>query len=193
MRLARAIAMLFCAAVPGFAQDFAGLKVGAPATAVAGLPGPVTLGETGPDRHAKFYRPDGSELSVTTRNHGPLIYLESSRNPAAVPLAAPGLRFGVTTRGDLRAMLGNDGFTYASRSRRQLASGQTVIFHSYALHDQPDVIATFAFLLTPDRAGLGEDAAILDSIVVAQQWYLDDIWGPAKTASANNAPITFNY
>ncbi len=73
------------------------------------------------------------------------------------------------------------------------SAGQTVIFHSYELHNQPGVIATFAFLLTADRAGLGDDAALLDSIVVAQQWYLDDIWGPVKTASPSNAPITLNY
>ncbi|WP_299674830.1 hypothetical protein [uncultured Roseobacter sp.] len=174
------------------AQTFGGVKVGSDARAVASFGGPVALDSSGPDRFAKFRMPDGHDLSVTTRNFGPIIYMENSWNRAVAPSAGAGLRFGLTTRRDLLNLLGNDGYTYANRKRIAFGS-DIVIFHSYELVNQPGVVATFAFALPPARASLGDDAALLDSIIIAQAWYLDEIWGSSKTGAPGYIPITLNY
>lgn len=186
-----AAAWLLCATGLA-AQTFGGVKIGADATAVAGFPGPVALSSNGPDRFAKFRMPDGHDLSLTTRNFGPIIYMENNRNPAIAPVNGPGLNFGLTTRADLTQALGNDGYVYANRDRIQLGPN-VVIFHSYELTNEPGVVATFAFLLTPDRQTLGDDAAVLDGIIVAQAWYLDEIWGTQKTGRPGYAPIALQY
>ena len=194
----RILIAAFCAVAgmsfPAGAQSFGGVKIGDPATAVAGFTGPVTLGSQGADRFAKFTMPDGHELSLTTRNQGPIIYMETSRNPGvpAIAPAGPGVSFGATTRGDLRTLLGNDGFTYVSRTQVPFGIG-TTYFLSYDLVNQPGVVVTFAFHLTPARYPLGADAALLDSIVVAQDWYLNEIWGPARSISTSNAAVVLNY
>lgn len=174
------------------AQTFGGAKIGDDASVVAGFSGPVSLSSQGNDRYAKFRMPDGHDLSLTTRNYGPIIYMEANRN-RAVPLASDsGMTFGVTTRGSLRQTIGNDGFTYASRTQVGMPGGAGY-FLSYELANQLGVIATFAFFLSEDRYPLGADAALLDGIIVAQQWYLDEIWGPNKTVSPGYNRLTMQY
>ncbi|MDW3221676.1 MAG: hypothetical protein R8G34_02120 [Paracoccaceae bacterium] len=174
------------------AQSFGGLKIGSNAAAVAGLGAAVALGENGPDRYAKFRMASGHDLSVTTRNFGPIIYMENSRNHSVLPTPGQGFRFGITTRRDLVDVIGNDGYTYENRDRVLLGS-DVVIFHSYELLNEPGVVVTFAFLLKPDRVSLGDDAAVLDSIAIAQAWYLDEIWSTTKTGKPGYMPITLQY
>lgn len=177
---------------PAQAQSFHGVKIGADSMAVAGFGGPVALGSNGPDRYAKFRMPDGHELSVTTRSLGPIIYMENNRDPVVPPTAGVGMRFGITTRDALVALVGNPGFVYATRTRVPY-SGGTTLFHSYELNNQPGVVVSFAFHLAAPRAALGDGAALLDSIIVAQAWYLDEIWGPTKTAYPGYSPLTLHY
>ncbi|MEO1306634.1 MAG: hypothetical protein AAFV38_01540 [Pseudomonadota bacterium] len=175
------------------AQDFRGLDVGQDHAAVQALGPPVVRQQMGRFILSRWVLPGGMELSVTGYPVGPIVYMESFRTAGAPPVGGQGMRLGATTRAEFLALAGSAGFYYNQRGPMVTNNGQDVFFMSYALAERPNVIVTFAFARPFAMRSLGDAGAVLDSIMVGEASYLDEIWGAGKTATQNYRPIQMDY
>lgn len=162
---------------------------------------PTASQEMGPFSMRRWVFQDGNDLAVTARrSDGRIVYLESSwggRVPGS-PTDYPGVNFGETTLAELRAKLGSNGFSYASRAMFETPDGIGTA-NSYEIAGSPGAVVTFISVVRKGdmdaiRSGkrkLGEVAKV-DSVVLADASYLDGLWGKDRKADPNAQPVRWN-
>ena len=178
--------LLFAAVFAAHAQSLSNLRIG------DGVSRLSLLGsESSATDHYKTFSvrkwnlPSGNELSVTTSHAGRIVYLESdwgARNddPAC---DLPGLKFGVTTLGELRKRFGSNGFGFQHRDAVVGIQGGLVMVNSYEAGTN---VVTFITKVTEKEflrlKRSGQSAAIadhskLDGISIAEAEYANGEWG----------------
>ena len=162
---------------------------------------PSASQEMGPYSMRRWVFLDGNELAVTARrSDGRIVYLESSwgRRIPGSPTDYPGVNFGETTLAKLRARLGSNGFSYASRSEFKTAGGIATT-NSYEIANTPGAVVTFVSLVRQGdiealRSGsrkLGEIAKV-DSVILADADYLNGIWGKDRRFDPAAQPVRWD-
>jgi hypothetical protein len=162
---------------------------------------PSASQEMGPFSMRRWVFADGNDLAVTARrSDGRIVYLESSwggRVPGS-PTDYPGVNFGETTIADLRARMGSNGFSYASRTIFETPDGIGTT-NSYEVAGAPGAVVTFISIVRKGdveavrsgRRKLGEVAKV-DSVVLADASYLDGLWGKERRTDPNAKPVRWS-
>lgn len=126
----------------------------------------------------------GNDLSVTTSSSGGIVYLESDWNGRTADSACdlPGLKFGVTTLGDLRKRFGSNGFGFEHRPAIIQLQDGIAMTNSYEVGTNIVTFITkvgteFLRLKESGQSGSIADHASLDAISIAAVGYAKDEWG----------------
>ena len=199
-----ALAQILLASI-SFGQSIAGLHVGEPASGLNKLNlKPTANDQTGPRESVKYTLANGNELSVTYENPpGHIVYLECdwNRNPENAATDFPGFKFGVTTLEQIRIANGSNGFSYKSNAMNA-AGGELFTFNAYRIKEKPGLVVVFVTALNiaelrrrRDKKEPGaEDVAKnlkLDAVILAEEAYLDGIWGTEKVSDKEPKPISW--
>lgn len=141
----------------------------------------------------KFTLANGNELSVTYDDSANrIVYLECdwNRNSDSAKSDFPGFIFGTTTLEEIRRTNGSNGFSY--KSNAMFTSGaELVTFNDYPIKEKPGLVAVFVTVLNiaefqkrRDRHEVGADSIArnlkLDAVIIAEEAYLDRLWGNEK-------------
>jgi len=187
------------------AQSIAGIHIGDPSSVLDKLNlKPTARDRIGSMDTVKYKLDNGNELSVTHESlAGRIVYLECdwNRNAESVATDFPGFKFGVTTLEEIRIANGSNGFSYKSHAMNT-AAGELYTFNSYNIKDKPGLIAVFVTALNiaesrkrrNNREPGGEDIAknlTLDAVILAEETYLDGIWGKEKIYGKESKPISW--
>lgn len=134
---------------------------------------------------------------------GRIVYLECdwNRNAEGVATDFPGFKFGVTTLEEIRIANGSNGFSY-KRNAMNTAGGELFTFNAYSIKDKPGLIAVFVTALNiaelrklrDNKEPGAEDVAKnlrLDAVILAEETYLDGIWGKEKVYDKQSKPISW--
>jgi hypothetical protein len=188
-----------------FAQSIAGIHVGEPASVLGKLNlKPTARDHIGPMDTVKYKLDNGNELSVTHESPaGRIVYLECDWNRNAVSVSAdfPGFKFGVTTLEEIRIANGSNGFSFKSNAMNT-ARGELFTFNAYNIKEKPGLIAVFVTALNiaelrkrrNNKEPGAEDIAKslkLDAVILAEETYLDGIWGKEKVYDKEAKPISW--
>jgi len=150
----------------------------------------------------KYRLVDGNELSVTYDGSSQRIaYVECdwNRNGGSTEVEFHGFKFGTTTLQQLRDANGSNGFSYKSNAMNT-AGGELFTFNAYAVNGKPGLVAVFVTVLNigelrrkrANREPGSDDVAMnlkLDAIILAEETYLDGIWGKEKVYDKDAKPI----
>ncbi len=208
-QIKRALAALALGAVclgPATAQDFRGLNIGDPTSAISAL-FPYTSQDSLPGADdliaTLFTQPDGAMLSVTGERGGRILYMESWNAPGTPASVGPGIRLGATTRAELAALAGSEGFYFNARGPYFQSRDANVWFLSYRVRGRTELWATFAFVApagtsqyAADGTLLPNPAAVLDSVILAHTDYLRRFpqdWGVQVTNRPGASDIDISF
>jgi hypothetical protein len=113
----------------------------------------------------------------------------------------PGFKFGITALGDIRKANGSNGFSYQSRAMNK-TEGELFTFNAYSIKNKQGLVAVF--VTTIDTLKLREKLGIkkpthedidqnfkLDALILAEESYLDRMWGKQKIYDKESKPITW--
>ncbi len=185
------------------AQTIAGIRIGEPPKVLDKLNLKPTARETqGSKETVKYRLADGDDLSATSDSHtNRILYIERDwcREPRNTTTDFPGFTFGVTTLEDIRKANRSNGFTYQSNAMGQ-AGGELFTFNAYRLKDATGLVVVFVTTLNiaEVRRKLGNKDSSpedipknlrLDALILAEESYLDEIWGIQKAYDKENKPI----
>lgn len=111
------------------------------------------------------------------------------------------MTFGKTTLKEIRKMYGSNGFSYAEHMMFQVPDG-IVTFNAFELTRTPAIIVVFITKLSNESRkeidSLPEEQQVidaiaqhfkLDAVAVADESYLDEIWGKHKLYDPKSLPI----
>ncbi len=131
----------------------------------------------------KYKTKDGNEISITVQ-HGKVVYIEYDwlEEKKSTKTHFNGFVFGKTTLSDLRTRFGNNGFTYTSTAFVESGNG-LIAFNCYELINSTSNILVFVtkVILNPEINELNiGDHFKLYALILANQTYLDEIWGKEK-------------
>jgi hypothetical protein len=203
-RVALALALTLLASI-SFAQSMVGIHVGEPASVLEKLNLKPTARARMPSMETLKYKLiNGNELSVTHETPaGRIVYLECdwSRNPDSGTTDFPGFEFGTTTLEKIRATNGSNGFSYKSNAMNRVG-GELVTFNAYGIKDKPGLVAVFVTILNivelrkrRDNKEPGADDVArnlkLDAVILAEETYLDELWGKEKIYDKEAKPISW--
>jgi hypothetical protein len=201
-RLFVALALHLLASI-SFAQSIAGIHVGGPASALDILNlKPIARDRVGSMDTVKYKLTNGNELSATFESPmGRIVYLECdwNRNPESAAIDFTGFKFGSTTLQQIRVANGSNGFGYKSKAMNT-AAGELFTFNGYRIKDKPGLIAVFVTALNiaelrkrrENKEPGADDVAkslTLDAVILADETYLDGIWGKEKIYDKEAKPI----
>jgi hypothetical protein len=200
------LASLMALLVPfSHAQTIAGIHLGDSASALEKLGAKPAVREThGSMETVKYELANGNDLSSTyDRVANRIVYLECdwNRGPKSVNTDFAGFKFGVTTLADIRISTGSNGFSYKSNAMNA-SQGEMFTFNAYRIKDGPGLVVVFvtAFNIKEVRTKSGNrnptDEEIpknlkLDALILAEESYLDTIWGAEKVSDKENKPIAW--
>lgn len=191
LRLARACLLAALAlGTPLSAQDFRGLSLGATIPETA--PEPLGAEVAHPFAYTLWQFDDGLSMSATRdAETGDILYLEMWRTATEGTYDAPvpGLTFGTTTRGDLAEVFGSEGIVFEIRGRFAEAGPMAVYFISYEIEGSDDVLSFVTVQPLSEASEETADASVVDSVIVANGRYLDQIWGANRGRLEGYAPI----
>ncbi len=185
------------------APAIAGIHVGDRTNALESLHLTPTARETVSSMETlKYQLANGNELSVTydsTKNSVVYVECDWGRKALSAETDFPGFKFGVTSLEDIRQTNGSNGFTYRSRGTGE-SGGELFTFNAYDLKDKPGIVVIFVTSLNIEdsqrrkankESGTEEVAKNLklDALILAEEEYLDKIWGKEKTYDKEAKPI----
>jgi hypothetical protein len=143
----------------------------------------------------KFRLDNGNDLSVTYDSvQDRILYVEVDWNqaPSGKGTGISKLKFGETSLKDIRKRYRSNGFTHLKHASCW-DDGELVMFNAFELKRTPTIILAFATrlpheseslikTLSPEKqVELISNYLMLESIVVADESYLDEIWGEDKS------------
>jgi hypothetical protein len=188
------------------AQSIAGIHVGDPASALDKLNLRQTArATTGSMDTVKYTLANGNELSVTYQSPaGRVVYIECdwNRDPASAASDFPGFQFGVTTLERIRIANGSNGFSYKSNAMN-VGANELFAFNAYSIEDKPGLVGVFVTAVKiselrrrrDNKEPSAEDVAknlTLDALIIAEESYLDEIWGKEKIYDPNVKPMKWS-
>jgi hypothetical protein len=188
-----------------FAQSLAGIHLGEPASVLDKLNlKPTARDRIGSMDTVKYKLVNGNELSVTYKSPaGRIVYLECdwNRNPESVATDFPGFKFGITTLEKIRIANGSNGFSYKSNAMNT-AGGELFTFNAYSIKGKPGLVTVFVTALNiaelrrrRDNKEPGADDVAknftLDAVILAEEAYLDEIWGKEKIYDKEAKPMSW--
>lgn len=195
--LALALAAPFTSAQ---AQSLSGIKVGDPPSVLEKLNlEPLATEEHGAMKVVKFKLPNGNELSVTSRENR-IIYIENdwSLRPEGAATDISGFKFGLTTLEEIRRVNGSNGFNWKS-TLMQRVEDRIVTFNAYHIKGKPNQAAVFVTGVSVAHAKktMSDSSEMakflkLEAIILAEEDYLDELWGEEKLYDKDVKPITWN-
>lgn len=187
-------------------RAFHGIRIGAPITTLQKLGlTPIDRNGSGALKITKFLLASGNDLSVTYNStQDRILYMEIDWNQkttgAKTGLGA--LRFGHSTLQQIRHLYKSNGFSHAKHIMFEMEEG-IVTFNCFELKQTPTIIVVFITKLSnttrkyietlpPEKQVMNEigDYFKLDAIAVADETYLDEIWGHEKIYDPKSIPIT---
>jgi hypothetical protein len=195
--------MVFASA--SLAQSLGGISIGDPPAVLERVNlETIARAGTGAMKTVKYKLANGNELSVTYNSRANrILYVESDWNitPDAAATDFPGFKFGNTTLEDIRRVTGSNGFSYQSNAMSK-AEGKIRAFNCYEVRNKPGLISCFITVLNVadlrNRIGSREvrvedvsKSAKLEAIILADEEYLDSIWGEEKTYDKDIKPISW--
>jgi hypothetical protein len=181
------------------AQTLNGVKIGSsPSTLEALQLQPIAREGRGDIKITKFKLSSGNLLSVTYDTRvDKILYIETDWNemPNARTTGLPGLAFGATTLDDIRRKNGSNGFTW-QRMGVQRDGDRLITFNAYEVRQKPGSIVVFVNMLNiSEYKAAGSDEKQMSSflklhaVILANERYLDQIWGEAKVYDGTSQPI----
>jgi len=188
-----------------FAQEISGIRVGDPPSVLQKLGlKPIATDDQASKKAVKYKLANGNELSVTYDGRAnKIVYIESdwSEDQKGAESGFPGFKFGVTTLEDIRKTNGSNGFTYQGMGMNRTEDG-LVAFNAYQVKDKPDLVVVFVTTLNAVelRKNIGNRDPVeadvpknlkLDALILADENYLDEIWGKEKIYDKENKPISW--
>ena len=203
---------IFVLAAVGFfasllsAQNIAGIAPDDPARRLQSLSlKPIAAEKTEGTTATKFKLDNGTDLSVTTddRTHK-VLFIEADWNGkiAGAQSDFPSLKFGETTLENIRRIAGSNGFGYSTTSMNR-SDDKLVAINVFKIEGKPGIAV--AFVTTLDVAEFqkklgGREPTTddipknlkLESLILAREDYLDQIWGNDKAHDPNEKPIKWN-
>jgi hypothetical protein len=199
-----ALAITLLASI-SFAQSIAGIQVGEPMSVLDKLNlKPTAKASMGSMDAVKYKLANGNDLSVTYESPaGRIVYLECdwNGNPEGVAADFPGFEFGITTLEEIRIANGSNGFSYKSNAM-STAYGDLITLNDYSIKDKPGLVAVFVTSLNiaesrrrRDGKELGADDVArnlrLHGLILAEETYLDGVWGKEKIYDKEVKPINW--
>jgi hypothetical protein len=188
-----------------FAQSVSGIHIGEPVNALDTLKlEPTAKEKMGSMESVKYRLVNRNELSVTYDGRANrIVYLECdwNRNSDGAASDFPGFTFGSTTLEEIRKINGSNGFSYKSNAMFT-AEGKLVTFNAYLIKGKPGLVTVFVTALDmaevqkrkdnkdPNADNVARDLK-LDALIVADEAYLDQLWGTEKTYDKNAKPISW--
>lgn len=187
-------------------RAFHGVRIGAPIATLQriGLQ-PIDRGGSGAVKITKWKLDNGNELSVTYDSvQDRILYMEVDWNQktSAMSVGIGKLVFGRSTLQQVRRLYKSNGFSYANHMMFEI-EGDIVTFNAFELKRTPTLVVVFITkisaetrrhisTLPEEKQVLGEigDHFKLDAIAVADESYLDEIWGSEKVYDPKSIAIT---
>jgi hypothetical protein len=199
--------VLILVSVNSSAQEIAGIHVGESVSALDTLNlKPTAKTKIGSMETVKYTLASGNELSVTY--DGPtnrIVYLECdwNRNSNSATRDLPEFIFGTTTLDEIRRTNGSNGFSYKSNAMFR-ADPELVTFNDYHIENEPGLVVAFVTVLNipefQERKGsheLDADSIAknlkLDAVIIAEESYLDRLWGNEKVYDKRAKPISWPH
>jgi hypothetical protein len=155
----------------------------------------------------KWLLPEGNDLSVTYNSElDRIVYMEVDwcRKSSAKSTDLKNFRFGETSLADIRKFYKCNGFAYANRVVHE-EQDEIVLFNAFELKSTPNIITVFITSISKAehevirRSKQSDNIAVsckLVAIAIADEEYLDKIWGAAKiydpTSHAIELPLRNN-
>lgn len=181
------------------AQSLSGLRIGESISSTPRLGAPPDeTNQAGPFVMKKWTLGNGNQLSITAvAQTGRIVYMESDwgKRQAGSPSDFPGLAFGSTTLRDIRKHFGNNGFAFRAHVGFPTSDG-TALFNCYQLTASASTVVAFVTIISGQQGEevlanklVGEDAAKLDALILADMPYLETIWGKEKIFDGSYRPI----
>lgn len=172
------------------AQTLTGVAVGDSLNTAAGRIGlkPDAKGDFGPVTAIKWTLPDNNELSISAmRATDKIVYIETNWGEwqSGKLTDFSGLLFGETSLNEIRKRFKSNG--YMRRPPVTNKDGSIVMFNTYNIEGAANVSITFATKTSvkdgarvhAKQVSLG-DVAKLETIIIADNTYLDSLWGTEK-------------
>ena len=183
-------------------RAFHGVRIGASIRSLQSLPKPIARDGEANIKMTKWLLETGNELSVTyDSEQDRILYAELDWNfkPQSTQTGISELRFGETTLEQIRVKFGSSGFTYVEHMIFKTPEG-IVTFNAFELKSTPTIVVVFVTLLQstssvgPDPSADQLKAAVgglfkLVGVAVADESYLDQIWGAEKLYDPKSIPI----
>jgi len=184
------------------AQSLSGIKIGdAPSVLEKLNLEPLAREGHGAIKMVKFKLANGNELSVTYNSReNRIIYVQNdwSLKPEGAATDILAFKFGVTTLEDIRRINGSNGFSWKSHAMYR-TEDQIIAFNAYEIKGRPNQVAVFVTSLSipevknkianPDQI---PKFPKLQAIILAEEAYLDEIWGEEKTYDKDSKPISWD-
>jgi hypothetical protein len=177
------------AALPVVAQGLQGLALGAP------IPETMPIADA-TDVQAPYTRSvwaalDGVMMTaIADSETGGIVFIElRPAEPGPIATGLDGLTFAETTRADLHRRFGSEGIVFETLGRGGIFGDNAAYFSTYEVAGRDIVLS---FVTIEPLADADEDSAAratLDSVVIAQDAYLNEIWGINRGSLPGYAPI----
>lgn len=183
------------------AQSLNGVRIGDPASTLQALnlQQISRAGEAG-IKVTKFKLPNGNELSVTYDSRADrILYIENDWNLTSQSRAvgASNLAFGSTNLRDIRKMYGSNGFSW-KKVFMQRSGNELIMFNAYEIKNKRNGVVVFVTSVDiQEHHSAGADSQLLpqlarlQAIIVADERYLDAIWGEEKIYDGVSRPISW--
>jgi hypothetical protein len=186
-------------------RAFHGLRIGAPIVTLQKLGlQPIDRSGSGAIKITKWRLNNGNEMSVTYDSiQDRILYAEIdwNQNLSGIAVDIGGLLFGRSTLKEIRRLYKSNGFSYAKHVMFEIEGG-IVTVNAFELRRTPTIIVVFITkiaedtrrhisTLPPESQILGEidEYFKLDAIAVADESYLDEIWGKDKIYDPKSVSI----
>lgn len=194
MRLAPAIfVVIFVAALgslsfPASAQTLLGITLGEPIP--EGLPTAAATQTQPPFSQTVWDSIEGTSLSaIADAETGEVLFVEMRyAGPEAAQIH--GLTLGQTTRTEIHARFGSEGLVFADVGRTGVFGDIAAHFTNYEIADTDTVVSFVTIQPLAEASAETAGQSVLDSVVVAQSVYLNQVWGFNRGRLAGYAPIT---
>jgi hypothetical protein len=184
---------------------FGGVRIGASVASLQKInKRPIDRAGEGAIKTTKWRLDSGNEMSVTyDSEQDKILFMEIDWNHEAsgINLGVNGLKFGTSTLRQIRRRYGNNGFSYANFFMRPIADGFVTV-NAFELKATPKTVVVFITKLCGDsvrrvselpeqkQLALMAEFFKLDAIIVADEAYLDEIWGSEKAYDPGGVPIS---
>lgn len=144
-----------------------------------GLPAPAGAQINAPFAYTLWTYDDGLSVSVTADAEiAEVLYIEAWPQPSnGQPAPLDGLIYGETTRADLHARFGSEGIVFEDRGRFAELGPIAAYFITYEVAGSDTVVSFVTIQPLTEASEDTADASVLDSVIVANGPYLDQIWG----------------